>query len=48
MMIAICCFFVSGVLRSGMYVFVQANDDNDEKIITLALPTLKATTNQQW
>jgi hypothetical protein len=43
-------FFVSGVLcahhKNIWQVFTQTNNDNDEKIIMLALPTHKKYNNQ--
>jgi hypothetical protein len=41
--IAICCFFVTGFWsafhKKIQYLFAQANNDDDEKIVTLAPPT---------
>ncbi len=51
--ITICFFFATGfwsaVHKKIQYAFVRANDDDDEKIITLAPPTNKnITINQLW
>jgi hypothetical protein len=49
-MIPICCFlsvvFCVLITQKIRYVYAQANNNDDEKIITLAPPTLKKYNNQ--